>query len=72
MTISKKLVKKMNAHYGCEYIVDASKDKPEPGKTYALTGGPGTPCIAAGNTWKESQVSDDRENYAQKQKIKKS
>tara|TARA_A100001011_G_scaffold391976_1_gene478574 strand:+ start:241 stop:456 length:216 start_codon:yes stop_codon:yes gene_type:complete len=56
MPISKKLIKKMNDYYGCNYIVDSSKDKPEPGETYALTGGPGTPCIAAGNTWKESKV----------------
>lgn len=34
-------------------------NKPEPGKTYALTGGRGTRCIANGNTWKESEVKDD-------------
>jgi hypothetical protein len=34
-------------------------DKPEEGKVYALTGGPGTACIANGNTWKESEVNDD-------------
>ena len=32
------------------------KDKPIPGKIYSLTGGPGTPCIANGNTWEESEV----------------
>ena len=62
MPISKKLIKQMNDYYGCEYIVDASKfdptkeDKPEAGKTYALTGARGTSCIANGNTWKESEV----------------
>jgi len=35
------------------------EDKPEEGKVYALTGGPGTRCIANGNTWKESEVKDD-------------
>lgn len=30
--------------------------KPEEGKVYALTGGPGVPCIANGNSWKESEV----------------
>ena len=34
-------------------------DKPEDGKVYALTGGPGTACILNGNTWKESEVNDD-------------
>ena len=37
----------------------SSRDKPEPGKVYALTGGPGTRCIANGNTWKDSEVKDD-------------
>ena len=32
-------------------------NKPEEGKVYALTGGPGTRCIANGNTWKESEVT---------------
>jgi len=35
------------------------EDKPEEGKVYALTGGPGTRCIANGNTWKDSEVKDD-------------
>jgi|TARA_R100000455_G_scaffold14227_1_gene6628 hypothetical protein len=60
MPISKKLIKQMNDYYGCEYIVDGSakkkKDKPEAGKTYALTGARGTSCIANGNSWKESEV----------------
>ena len=30
-----------------------NNDKPVPGKIYALTGGYDTPCIAAGNTWKD-------------------
>ena len=33
-----------------------AEDKPEAGKTYALTGGPGSRCIANGNTWAESEV----------------
>ena len=33
------------------------KGKPEAGKIYALTGGKGTPSIAAGNTWAESEVT---------------
>jgi len=39
--------------------LDIEEDKPEPDKTYALTGGPGTRCIANGNTWKDSEVKDD-------------
>ena len=53
----------MNDYYGCEYIVDGSKlkeDKPEPGKVYALTGGPGARCIANGYSWKDSVVEDDQ------------
>lgn len=57
--ISKKLIKEMNEHFGCEYIVDASEDKPQDGKVYSLTGGRGTKCIANGNSWKESEVKDD-------------
>jgi len=33
-------------------------DKPEPGKIYALTGAKGTPSIAAGNSWAESEVTE--------------
>ena len=59
MTISKKLIQQMNDYYGTEYIKDESKpkeDKPEDGKVYALTGGPGSRCIANRNTWAESEV----------------
>ena len=57
----KSLIEQMNDYYGCEYIVDGSKleeDKPEAGKVYALTGGPGARCIANGNSWKESEVKE--------------
>ena len=33
-------------------------DKPEPGKIYSLTGAPGVPCIANGNTWAESEYKE--------------
>ena len=33
-------------------------DKPAPGKVYSLTGGHGTPSIASGNTWAESEVKE--------------
>ncbi len=36
-----------------------AEDKPEAGKVYALTGGPGSRCIANGNSWKESEVVQD-------------
>ena len=35
------------------------KDKPIPGKVYALTGGHNQPSIANGNTWAESAVKDE-------------
>ena len=34
----------------------AKENKPEAGKLYALTGAPGSRCIANGNTWEESVV----------------
>ena len=37
-------------------IIEANK--PEAGKVYALTGGPGARCIANGNSWKESEVKE--------------
>jgi len=56
-----KLIQQMNDYYGTEYIKDESKpkeDKPKEGKVYALTGGPGSRCIANGNSWSESEVTD--------------
>ena len=38
-------------------IIEANK--PEAGKVYALTGGPGSRCIANGSSWKESEVDQD-------------
>ena len=38
-------------------IIEANK--PEAGKVYALTGGPGSRCIANGNSWKASEVVQD-------------
>ena len=60
----KKLIKKLNKEnappdgWRKEDVV-AKDPGPRPGKTYALTGGPGTPSIAAGNTWEESEVKDE-------------
>ena len=45
-------------------IIEANK--PEAGKVYALTGGPGSRCIANGNSWKESEVEDLAGNAAGK------
>ena len=45
---------------------DRVQDKPEPGKVYALTGGPGSRCIANGNTWSESEVKEPAGNAAGK------
>ena len=63
----KDLVKQLNADNALsdgwlpEDQVPASgaEDKPEAGKVYALTGGPGSRCIANGNSWKESEVVQD-------------
>ena len=39
-------------------VLSSYKDKPEQGKIYSLTGAKGKACIAAGNTWAESEVTD--------------
>ena len=57
----KDLVKQLNADNAPPdgwQPSDAVQDKPEAGKVYALTGGPGSRCIANGNTWKESEVKE--------------
>ena len=54
----KKLVDKLNKENeppGGWQASDKIKDKPEGGKTYALTGGPNDKCILNGNSWKESE-----------------
>ena len=59
-----KLIKKLNKENAppdgssAADAVVVDKGKPEPGKIYSLTGGPGTPSIAAGNTWEESVVDE--------------
>ena len=40
-------------------IPPPKENKPEAGKLYALTGGPGSKCIANGNTWAESVVGEE-------------
>ena len=39
--------------------MDKKENKPEQGKQYRPTGAKGTPCIAKGNTWAESEVEPD-------------
>ena len=61
MTTLKKLVKDINAENAPPdgwTKQDQVKDEPVAGKTYALTGGPGSRCIANGNSWAESEVTD--------------
>ena len=49
---------KDNMYGGPYYSIE--EDKPKEDKVYALTGGPGSRCIANGNSWKESEVKDDK------------
>ena len=42
--------------YGKKKLPNTVKDKPEEGRTYALTGKKGQPSIANGDTWAESEV----------------
>ena len=61
MTTLKKLVKDINAENAPPdgwSPQDQVKDEPVAGKTYALTGGPGSRCIANGNSWAQSEVTD--------------
>ena len=61
-TTLKKLVKQINeenAPPGGWSSQDRLQDKPEAGKVYALTGGPGARCIANGYSWKDSVVKED-------------
>ena len=37
-----------------------TKGKPVAGKIYSLTGGKGQPSIANGNTWAESEISEEK------------
>ena len=41
-------------------ITEFEIDKPVEGKTYALTGTKDDKCILNGNTWKESEVKEDK------------
>ena len=56
----KDLVKQVSANNAPSYEWSqkdqAAADKPEPGKTYALTGSRGSRCIANGYSWKDSEV----------------
>jgi hypothetical protein len=58
-----KLIKKINKENtppdGWSAADAVKKDKPEPGKTYALTGGPGVRCIANGYSWEDSVVKEE-------------
>ena len=56
-----KLVQQLNAESAPSdgwRAKDRVVDKPEAGKVYALTGGPGSRCIANGNSWSDSEVTD--------------
>ena len=51
--------KNKDGFMGSENRILEKEDKPEEGKVYALTGGPGDKCIANGNTWSDSVVGED-------------
>ena len=52
--------KNKDGFMGSENRIMEKEDKPEAGKTYALTGAPGAPCIANGYSWKDSVVKDEK------------
>ena len=60
----KNLIKQLNADNappdGWTADDAVKKDKPEPGKVYALTGGLGARCIANGYSWKDSVVKEEK------------
>ena len=47
------LLNKMALECAKEYL---KENKPQEGKVYALTGGPGAKCISNGNSWSDSEV----------------
>ena len=59
----KDLVKQVNADNappeGWSPKHQVAADKPEAGKTYALTGSRGSRCIANGYSWKDSLVEEE-------------
>ena len=40
----------------------SQRDHPVGGKRYAMNGPEGTPCIAAGNSWAESEIKEEAHN----------
>ena len=55
------LIKKINKENAPEAgwrEKDSVVDRPEAGKIYALTGGPGARCISNGFSWKDSVVDE--------------
>ena len=52
--------------------ISKAKDEPEPGKIYALTGGPDDRAISNGNSWAESEVKEDKKKPEGKPKKKSS
>jgi len=52
--------KNKDGFMGSENRIIKKEDKPEEGKVYALTGGPGSRCIANGHSWKDSVVGEDK------------
>jgi|TARA_R100000479_G_C6257382_1_gene154605 hypothetical protein len=57
----KKLIKKINKENAPPdgwSTKDRVQDKPLEGKVYALTGGLNSRCIANGNSWAESEVTE--------------
>ena len=47
-----------------KFALECTSNKPEANKVYALTGGPGSKCIANGNTWAESEIKEKNDDNA--------
>ena len=43
-----------------KFALECTSNKPQANKVYALTGGPGSKCIANGNSWAESEVKENK------------
>ena len=52
--------KNKDGFMGSENRILEKEDKPEAGKVYALTGGPGSKCIANGHSWADSLVKEEK------------
>jgi len=59
--VTKHSIGKFNTYPEAKkFALKCTTNKPQDNQVYALTGGPGSKCIANGNTWAESEVKEKK------------